>query len=78
MIRKYINTFRGDSTSQKFRRFGFTIFTLLFSSFISILFAVNKTFDNQFYALVTDLSLGFLFSIVVDNIVGIGRKSPLF
>lgn len=77
MLKRYINTFRGDEPTQRFRRFGFTIFTLVMSLFASIYFAVMKTFDNQILALLTDLSIGLVISIIVDNIAGIGRKSPL-
>jgi hypothetical protein len=77
MLKRYINTFRGSEPTQRFRRFGFTIFTLVMSLLISIYFAVMKTFDNQFLALLTDLSIGLIIAIIVDNIAGIGRKSPL-
>lgn len=76
MIKRYLNTFRGDSTPQKGRRFGFVIFTLLYAFFFSIYFAVTKTFTPP-VALLVDLSLGFIITLIADLTVGVGRKSPL-
>lgn len=78
MIKRYLNTFRGDTQSQRFRRFGFTLFTFIFALLFSIYFAVNETFDDPRVALIVDITLGLLTAIIADITVGIGRKSNLF
>lgn len=77
-IKKYLNTFKGNSESQGIRRFGFNILSLLFVLLFSLLFAVQKTFDNQFLAIIVDMLCGYSIVLVLDLIVGIERKSPIF
>lgn len=76
MIKKYLNTFKGNSTEHKARRYGFFIFMFLFAFLYSMYFAVTKTFTPP-VALFVDLGLGFLTALFVDLLVGIGRQSPL-
>lgn len=76
MIKRYLNTFKGNSTQRKARRFGFFIVMFLYAFFYSIFFAVTKTFTPP-VALFVDLGLGFGTALIADLIVGIGRRSPL-
>jgi len=76
MIKKYLNTFRGYSFEQKVRRFGFIILTLLFALLFSIYFTIDRTFTPP-QSLGIGLLSGFIITLIIDLIAGIGRKSPL-
>ena len=78
MIKRYLNTFKGSTESQRFRRFSFTLFALLYALIFSIYFAINETFSDPRIAILVDVTLGLIFAILVDITAGIGRKSPLF
>lgn len=77
MIKRYLNTFKGSTTAQRGRRFGFAIFTFFFALLFSLYFAVAKTFDNPLQAIGIEFLIGLVITIIVDNVAGIGRKSPL-
>jgi hypothetical protein len=77
MLKKYLNTFKGSETQQKYRRFLFSIFALLFALLFSIYFAITKTFDNQFIALLINCLLGLICAIILDCLIGIERTEPL-
>lgn len=76
-IKNYLNTFKGDSVSQRFRRFGFNILSLLYALIIALYFASINMFENQFLALIVDVLCGYTFITIIDLTFGIGRKSPL-
>ncbi len=76
MIKRYLNTFRGYSFKQETRRFLFSIVTLLFTLLFSIYFAIDRTFTPP-QSLGVSFLCGLVITIIIDLVVGVGRKLPL-